>query len=77
MLPPRTRRSPLSPDQCNLARAIDIVGDKGSLLILRSSLYGVRRFEDFHDELRVPRTVLSGRLKKLVADGLLEGRSYK
>jgi len=74
---PRTRRSPVSPAQCNLAQAIGIVGDKWNLLILRSALYGVRRFEDFHAELGVPRTVLSGRLKQLVTDGLLEGQTYK
>ena len=46
-------------------------------MILRSALYGVRRFEDFHDELAIPRTVLSGRLKRLVTDGLLEAKDYK
>jgi DNA-binding HxlR family transcriptional regulator len=37
----------------------------------------VRRFDDFQAELACPRTVLSGRLKKLVSDGLLTKRSYK
>lgn len=77
MLPPRTRRSPVAPDQCNLAKAIAIIGDKWNLMILRSALYGVRRFEDFHSELGVPRTVLSVRLKRLVSDGLLGERTYK
>ncbi|MEM6901069.1 MAG: helix-turn-helix domain-containing protein [Pseudomonadota bacterium] len=77
MNPPRTRQSPVPPDQCNLARAIEIVGDKWNLMILRSALYGVRRFEDFHAELGVPRTVLSGRLKALVASDLLTGQTYK
>ncbi|MEM9670581.1 MAG: helix-turn-helix domain-containing protein [Pseudomonadota bacterium] len=77
MLPARTRRSPVPPDECNLVRSIDAIGDKWVLLILRSALYGVRRFEDFHQELAIPRTVLSGRLKKLVSAGLLEGRTYR
>lgn len=77
MLPPRTRRSPVPPDRCNLTRAIAIVGDKWNLMILRSALYGVRRFDDFQAELGAPRTVLSGRLKGLVAAGLLEPRDYR
>jgi len=74
---PFARRSPVSPDTCNLAKAIDLVGDRWTLLILRAALYGVRRFDDFHAELGCPRTVLSGRLKKLVDDGLLTRRMYK
>ncbi|MEO0883838.1 MAG: helix-turn-helix domain-containing protein [Pseudomonadota bacterium] len=77
MTPPRTRRSPVPLEQCNLARAIELIGDKWNLMILRSALYGVRRFEDFHAELGVPRTVLSGRLKALVDNGLLMGQTYK
>lgn len=77
MIPPRTRRSPVPPDECNLTRAISVVGDKWSLMILRSALYGVRRFDDFHVELGVPRTVLSNRLKRLTDAGLLEPRDYR
>ena len=77
MLPPRTRRSPVAPDRCNLSRAITLIGDKWNLMILRSALYGVRRFDDFQSELGAPRTILSGRLKKLVENGLLETRQYR
>ena len=77
MLPPRTRRSPVAPDHCNLTRAIGLIGDKWNLMILRSALYGVRRFDDFQSELGAPRTVLSGRLKTLVTKGLLETRQYR
>lgn len=54
-----------------------MVGDRWTLLILRSALFGVRRFDDFQKELSIPRTVLSGRLNKLVANGVLDKRSYK
>jgi len=40
-------------------------------------MYGVRRFDDFQGELGCPRTVLSGRLKALSQDGLLERRPYQ
>ena len=74
---PLARRSPISPDTCNLASAIEVVGDRWTLLILRAALYGVRRFDDFQAELKCPRTVLSGRLKSLVDAGLLIKRPYK
>lgn len=74
---PLARRTPVSADKCRLAKAIDIIGDRWTLLILRAAMYGIRRFDDFHAELGAPRTVLSGRLKTLVANGLLDKRSYK
>lgn len=77
MIPPRARRSPVSPDQCNLAKAIDLLGDKWTLMILRAALYGVRRFDDFQAELGAPRTMLSNRLKRLIDSGLLEKSVYR
>ncbi len=74
---PLARRSPVSLDTCHLAKAIEVIGDRWSLLILRSALFGVRRFDDFQAELSVPRTVLSGRLKALTDRGLIEKRVYK
>jgi len=41
------RRSPLPPQDCHLARAFDAIGDRWTLLILRSALHGVRRFDDY------------------------------
>lgn len=77
LIPPRTSRSPIELDDCRLARAIDLIGDRWSLLILRSAMYGVRRFDDFQDELGCPRTVLSGRLKALEENGLLKKMPYR
>ena len=76
-LPPRTSRSPVPLRDCRLARTIDLIGDRWAMLILRSALYGVRRFDDFQTELSCPRTVLSGRLKMLESEGLLEKRPYR
>jgi DNA-binding HxlR family transcriptional regulator len=74
---PPPRRSPLPPHDCHLARAFDVIGDRWTLLILRSALYGVRRFDDFASELGAPRTVLADRLKRLTAAGLLARRDYR
>jgi DNA-binding HxlR family transcriptional regulator len=64
-------------ERCGLAAAVELVGDRWTLLILRSALYGVTRFDDMHSSLGLPRTVLSNRLKKLVENDLLRKRPYK
>lgn len=74
---PRAQKSPIPLDVCHLAKAIEILGDRWTLLILRGALFGVRRFDDFQKELNIPRTVLSGRLGKLVKNGVLTKQVYK
>jgi DNA-binding HxlR family transcriptional regulator len=71
------QHSPIRLDACNLAASFALIGDRWSLLILRSALYGVRRFDDFKTELNVPRTVLSSRLKKLVLAGIMARQNYQ
>ncbi|WP_326565172.1 helix-turn-helix domain-containing protein [Amycolatopsis rhabdoformis] len=56
---------------CSLARALEIVGERWTLLIVRDSFYGVRRFGDFATQLGIPRAVLTNRLKLLVHEGVL------
>lgn len=75
--PPRLSRSPVAPEACHLARAIDLIGERWTLLVLRAALFGVRRFDDFQAELGAPRTVLSARLKRLTEAGLLEKCAYR
>ena len=59
---------------CAIARALEVVGERWTLLIVRDALYGVRRFSDFHAHLDVPKAVLSDRLSGLVEHGILERR---
>ena len=56
---------------CAIARSLEVVGERWTLLVLRDALYGVRRFSDFADHLDIPRAVLADRLRKLVANGVL------
>ncbi|MEV0718998.1 helix-turn-helix domain-containing protein [Asanoa sp. NPDC050611] len=56
---------------CSLARALEIVGERWSLLIVRDAFYGVRRFGDFATQLGIPRASLNSRLKSLVEEGVL------
>jgi DNA-binding HxlR family transcriptional regulator len=57
---------------CALARALEVVGERWTPLILRDAFYGVRRFTDFQAHLDVPKAVLTERLNGLIKDGLLE-----
>jgi DNA-binding HxlR family transcriptional regulator len=56
---------------CPLARALEVVGERWTLLVLRDAFYGVRRFNDFLAHLDMPRTVLSNRLRSLVESGVM------
>lgn len=56
---------------CYLARALEIVGERWTLLILRDCFYGVRRYSDLRDHLDVSRAVLCDRLDTLVEAGVL------
>src|SRR4051812_46978020 len=57
---------------CALARALEVVGERWTLLILRDAFYGVRRFSDFHAHLDIPKAVLADRLDGLVEQGVLD-----
>jgi DNA-binding HxlR family transcriptional regulator len=57
---------------CALARALEVIGERWTPLILRDAFYGVRRFSDFQTHLDIPKAVLAQRLNGLVEDGLLE-----
>ena len=56
---------------CAMARALESIGERWTLLIVRDALYGVRRFSDFQSHLDIPKAVLSDRLAGLVQDGVL------
>jgi DNA-binding HxlR family transcriptional regulator len=57
---------------CSIARALEVIGERWTLLIVRDAFYGVRRFNDFQAHLDVPKAVLSARLNGLVQDGILD-----
>lgn len=56
---------------CSLARALEVVGERWTLLVLRDCLFGVRRFSDLVAHLDISRAVLAARLGDLVDAGLL------
>lgn len=66
------RQRSLNHEPCPVARSVDVVGDRWSLLIVRDAFDGTRRFRDFQRGLGVARNILSHRLRKLVDAGIPE-----
>ena len=62
---------------CSVARTLELVGERWTLLILRDAFLGVRRFDDFQRSLGIARNVLNTRLQRLCDSGLLERRLYQ
>ena len=58
--------------QCSIARALEVVGERWTLLVLRDVFLGLHRFDELAASLGVTRTVLTHRLRKLVDEGVLE-----
>jgi DNA-binding HxlR family transcriptional regulator len=66
-----------SDENCSIKGALEIVGEKWSLLVLREAFFGVSRFDDFHRALGCARNLLSDRLAKLVDEGVLQRIAYQ
>ncbi len=71
-----TYETVLARGECSVARAMEVVGERWTFLVLREAFSGVRRFEDWQTRLGVARNVLAARLKTLVEHGVLERRRY-
>ena len=62
---------------CSVARALSVVGDRWTLLIIRDAFLGLTRFHEFEDNLGLPKKVLSERLQRLVDEHIFERRLYE
>jgi DNA-binding HxlR family transcriptional regulator len=69
--------SELDSDTCSVARTLEVLGDRWTLLVLREVFNGVGRFADIHAHIGVSRSVLAQRLAALVDQGVLERRPYQ
>lgn len=61
-------------EPCPVARSVNLVGDRWSLLLLRDAFDGSRRFSDFQRGLGIARSILTDRLRNLVNAGIFEVR---
>jgi DNA-binding HxlR family transcriptional regulator len=66
-----------SADNCMIERALGVIGDRWSLLVLREVFEGIRRFDDLTVRTAIPRQVLTDRLRRLVAAGVLRREPYR
>ncbi len=64
-------------ERCPIARSLDVLGEKWTLMIVRDALAGATRFSQFQQSLGIPREVLTARLGSLVEGGVLERHAYK
>ena len=62
---------------CSIARTLEVIGDRWTMLVIRDAFHGVRRFEEFQERLGIARNVLSSRLTRLVEEEVLEKRLYQ
>lgn len=61
---------------CSIARALEVVGERWTLLIVRDAFLGLTRFDQFQESLGIARNVLTERLNRLVDEGVLERVRY-
>lgn len=66
------KRTRFKDADCPVARALEAVGERWSLLIVRDAFDGVRRFSEFQQSLGISRGILATRLRRLVALGILQ-----
>ncbi|WP_425828955.1 winged helix-turn-helix transcriptional regulator [Streptomyces fractus] len=66
-----------STENCPVQLTLDVVGEKWTLLILRDASNGVRRFDEFRRHIGLSEAVLSDRLRKLTAAGILKATPYQ
>jgi DNA-binding HxlR family transcriptional regulator len=63
-------------EHCGVARSLEIVGERWTLLIVRDAFLGMRRFEEFQEDLGIARNVLTDRLNRLVDEEIFERVLY-
>lgn len=66
-----------SADNCTIGRALDVLGERWTFVVLREVFNGIRRFEDMRARTSIPKQVLTDRLRTLVEQGVLEKAPYR
>jgi DNA-binding HxlR family transcriptional regulator len=62
---------------CSIARTLELIGERWTILIVRDAFLGIRRFDDLQRSLGIARNVLQNRLERLVEHGILERVRYQ
>lgn len=72
-----TDRSDWTLTNCSIANALDVIGNRVTMLLLREAFLGTRRFDDFTERVGVSESAAAKRLGELTAAGILERRPYR
>src|SRR5579863_5333265 len=70
-------RSDYDGQRCSVARTLEIVGERWTLLIVRDAFLGLRRFDEFQRSLGIATNVLAARLERLTEAGIMDKRRYQ
>jgi DNA-binding HxlR family transcriptional regulator len=64
-------------DNCSIAKSMDLIGTRSSMLILREAFYGTTRFDDFARRTKITEAIVAARLKELTDIGLFIKQPYQ
>ena len=64
-------------DRCSIGKALDVLRNRSTFLLMREAFYGTTRFEDFAERVGLSDPVTAARLRELVDEGLLEREDYR
>jgi DNA-binding HxlR family transcriptional regulator len=64
-------------ENCTIQRALAVLGDRWTFVVMREIFNGIRRFDEMRVRTDIPRQVLSDRLARLVAEGMLRREPYR
>ena len=70
------QRKRFSDMPCPTARALDLIGERWTLLVIRDVFRGIRRFDELQQSLGIARNILTQRLAWLIEAGIVEKRAY-
>jgi len=74
---PQMLRNDYENQSCSIAGALEVVGERWSLLIVRDILLGLRRFDELQSHLGIARNILQARLSRLIDEGVIERVPYQ
>jgi len=79
MTPTRARRPGphIYDENCSVARTVEHIGERWTMLILRDAFYGIRRFDDFQASLGIARNILTKRLNTFLSAGIMRKEQYQ
>jgi DNA-binding HxlR family transcriptional regulator len=70
-------RSRWQADDCSIGKAMDVIGTRSAILLIREAYYGTTRFDDFVERVGITDAVAAARLKQLVGAGILDKQPYR